>query len=129
MPTLSFLKVFPIFCYSLLLTAIFRRVKSTPDPDTFEEYRDAPPISIAILLQKYALLLAESKYIQHQFVSRYGSHLYRDTFAEVLGSGVVGTLPILSAINCEKVQLIANPPTKHARIHFIKGLHREAPKA
>ena len=35
-------------------------VRSTPDPDTFEKYRDTPPISIAILLQKYALLLAES---------------------------------------------------------------------
>ena len=43
-----------------------------------------------ILLQKYALLLAESSiyYIHHQFVSRYASHLYRDaTFAEVLGLG------------------------------------------
>ena len=38
----------------------FRRVESTPDPNTFEKYRDTPPISIAILLQKYALLLAES---------------------------------------------------------------------
>ena len=37
-----------------------RTVKSTPDPDTFEEYRDTPSISVAILLQKYALLLAES---------------------------------------------------------------------
>ena len=31
------------FMYSL------RRVISTPDPDTFEKYRDTPPISIAIL--------------------------------------------------------------------------------
>ena len=61
--------------------------------DTFEKYRDTPPISIAILLQKYALLLAESSIFDHQFVSRYASHLHRDTFAEVLGSGVVGTLP------------------------------------
>ena len=39
----------------------FRRTKSkTPDPGTFENYRDTPPISIAILLQKYALFLAES---------------------------------------------------------------------
>ena len=62
-----------------------RRVKSIPDPDTFEKYRDTPPISIAILImQKYALLLAESSiYITHrQFVSRYGSHLYRDTFVD-----------------------------------------------
>ena len=45
-----------------------------------------------MLLQKYALLLSRKEYIQHQFVSRYGSHLYHDTFAEVLGSGVIGTL-------------------------------------
>ena len=81
-----------------------------------------PPISIAMLLLKYAALLAESSiyttkfvsryashlyrdafakvgrplgrksYIHPQFVSRYASHFYRDTFAEVLGSGVVGTL-------------------------------------
>ena len=71
----------------------FKRVESTPDPNTSEKYRDTPPISIAILLQKYALLSAESTNIHHQFVSRYASHLYRDTFAEVLGSGVVGTPP------------------------------------
>ena len=68
-----------------------RRVTSTPDPDTFEKYRDTPPISIAILLEKYALLLAESSI--YTIVSRYGSQLYRDTSAEVLGSGVVGALP------------------------------------
>ena len=32
--------------------------------------------------------------MHHQFLSRYGSHFYRDTFAEVLGSGVIGTPPI-----------------------------------
>ena len=42
----------------------FRRVKSTPGPDT-------PPISIAMLLQKYALLLAES--------SIHITNLYHDT--------------------------------------------------
>ena len=47
------------------------RVKSTPDPDAFEKHRDTPPISIAILLQKYALLLAES--------SIYTTNLYHDT--------------------------------------------------
>ena len=34
-------------------------IKSAPDPDTFEKYDNAPPMSIAIPLQKYALLLAE----------------------------------------------------------------------
>ena len=48
-----------------------RRVTLTPDPDTFEKYRDTPPISIAILLQKYALLLAES--------SIYATNLYHNT--------------------------------------------------
>ena len=60
-----------------------------PDTDTFEKYRDTPPSSIAILLQKYALLLAES--------SIYTTNLYHNTapiciamlFAKVLGSGVV----------------------------------------
>ena len=49
----------------------FRRAKSTPDPDTFEKYRDTPPTSIAILLQKYALFLAES--------CIYTTNLYHDT--------------------------------------------------
>ena len=50
---------------------ILRRATSTPDPDTFEKYRCTPPISIAILLQKYALLLAES--------GIYTTNLYHDT--------------------------------------------------
>ena len=48
-----------------------RRVTSIPDPDILEKYRDTPPISIAILLQKYALPLAES--------SIYTTNLYHDT--------------------------------------------------
>ena len=56
-----------------------RRVESTPDgPRYFRKYRATPPISIAILLQKYALLLAEVVYtppicitIRLPFVSRY----------------------------------------------------------
>ena len=30
------------------MSSWIRRIKSTPDPDTFEEYCDTPPISIAI---------------------------------------------------------------------------------
>ena len=41
-------------------------------PILFEKYRDTPPISIAILLQKYALRLAESNII-------YTTNLYHDT--------------------------------------------------
>ena len=44
---------------------------SLQDPDTFEKYCDTPPTSIAILLQKYALPLAES--------SIYATNLYHDT--------------------------------------------------
>ena len=40
-------------------------------PDTFKKYRDTPPICIAILLQKYALSLAET--------SIYTTNLYHDT--------------------------------------------------
>ena len=75
---------------------ILRRIESTPDPDTFEKYRDTPPTSIAILFAKVCPPLGRKLYILHQFVSRYVSHLHRDTFAEVLGSGVVGT-PLTSA--------------------------------
>ena len=43
---------------SLFLSPVQERVKSTPDPDAFEKCRDTPPVSIAVLLQNYALLLA-----------------------------------------------------------------------
>ena len=48
-----------------------RRATSNPDPDTFEKYPDTLPISMAILLQMYALPLAES--------SIYITNLYHDT--------------------------------------------------
>ena len=38
------------------------------------------------------LPLGRQSYIHHRFVSWYASRFYRDAFAEVLGSGVVGTL-------------------------------------
>ena len=59
------------------------QIKSTPDPDIFLSWYFA----------KVCPPLGRRKYIHHQYVSRCGSHLYRDMFAEVLGSGVVGTLP------------------------------------
>ena len=61
-------------------TRIF--LKSTPTPDTSEKYRDMPPISIVILLQKYALFLAES--------SIYATNLYHDT-APILAAGTKDT--------------------------------------
>ena len=59
--------------HSLATRTFVRRVESTPDPDTLEKYRDTPPTSIAILLQKHALFLAESSIytIRLPFVSRY----------------------------------------------------------
>ena len=55
-----------VFCLSIL-----QESHSTPDPDAFEKRRDTPPISIAILSQKHALLLAES--------SVYTANLYHNT--------------------------------------------------
>ena len=54
-----------------IIIVFFRRAKSTPDRDTFEKCRDTPPTSVAIILQKSALLLAES--------SIYITNLYHDT--------------------------------------------------
>ena len=48
-----------------------RRVESTPDPNTFENYRDTPPQFYRDTFAKYALLLAES--------SIYTTNLYHDT--------------------------------------------------
>ena len=54
-----------------LFTVFFRRVKSTPDPDTSEKYRDTPPISMAYFCKSMPPLLAES--------SIYTTNLYHDT--------------------------------------------------
>ena len=62
-------------CCTILL-AFGRWSEATQDsqidrwPDSFEKYRDTPPIFIAILLQKYALFVAES--------SMYTANLYHD---------------------------------------------------
>ena len=61
------------------------KVKLAPDHDTL-------PISIVMLLQNDVPLLSESG-INHRLVSLDGAHLYLDTFAEVSGSGFVGTFP------------------------------------
>ena len=53
-----------------------------------------PPISITKSMPSFCLKVVHT---HHQFVSRCASHLYRDTFAEVLGSGVIGTPP---SYNC-----------------------------
>ena len=70
-----------------------RRVKSTPDPNTSGKY----PRYILPFLSRYfckSMRFSWQKIVYTPpIVSRYGSHLYRDTFAEVLGTGVVGTPP------------------------------------
>ena len=52
---------------SLFILPCVRRDQSTPDPNTFEKYRDTPPISIAILLQKYALLSESCIYTTNSY--------------------------------------------------------------
>ena len=62
-----------------------------PEPDTFEKFRDTPPISVAMFLPKHVLVLVGN--------DMYTTHLYhhtapiRDASPEILGSGVVGTPP------------------------------------
>ena len=63
--------------FAILVRSV-RRIKSTLHPDTLEKYRATPPISIAMLFQKYVLLLAENSIyttnlyhdIRHPFASR-----------------------------------------------------------
>ena len=63
-------------------------------PDTFEKHHDTPLISIAMLLQKCALLLAESSMYTTNLchdAPPISIRIYRDAFAEVFESGLVGT--------------------------------------
>ena len=62
-----------------------------------------------MLLQKYALRLAENS-IYTTNLHHDASHLYRDAFAEVLGSGVVGTSPNKFDIFHPKPSEILAPP-------------------
>ena len=88
-------------------------------PHTFEKYRDIPPISIAMFLQKCALPLA-----YHHFVSRCASHLYRDTFAEVLGSGVLLNTPNYCHRNDHRAQNICH--SKATNTSLCPQLHAGA---
>ena len=65
-----------------------RRVTSNPHCDSFQKYRNAPPISIAMPSSWLEVVCTLPTCIV------YTSQLYHDTRAEVLGPGVVGTLPI-----------------------------------
>ena len=78
-----------------------RRVRSTPDPNTFEKYRNTPPSSIAILLQKYALLLPESGICT--------TNLYCDTAA-----------PICIAILSQKCQVQGSLEHHQVTMHGTK---------
>ena len=74
---------------------MLRRVTSTPGPDTFEKYRDAPPSCSAILWQKYALL-AEVLHTPTICITIRLPFVWPPScggaFAKLLGSGVVGIL-------------------------------------
>ena len=72
-----------------MFVRVITRVKSTPDPDDFEKYCDTPPVSNAMLSQRHEILLAESRIYTTNLYHDAASIWYRDTFAEVLGSGVV----------------------------------------
>ena len=74
-------------------SSFVRRVKSTPDPDTFEKCYETPPISKAVLCKSMSSSLLKVANMHHQLVSRYDSQLYRNTFAEALGSGVFCNTP------------------------------------
>ena len=72
------------FCSSLFLA-------NRPLTPTFLENIEMHPPFCHDTLAKVCPPLGRKEYFRHQLVSRDGSHLYRDAFAEVLGSGVVGT--------------------------------------
>ena len=64
--------------WRFLVWALHRRITSTPDHNTSEKYHDTPPISVAILLQKSALVWQKVVFtariliaICPQFVSQY----------------------------------------------------------
>ena len=92
-----------------LAIPLFRRVKSTPDPNAFEKYRDTPPISSSII---------------------YTANLYHNTapiciailFAEVLGSGVIGALPPKKPRNTPETMTshdVLSVWNKHAWHHMV----------
>ena len=61
--------------------------------------------------------------IHRQCVPRYGSLLYCDTFAEVLGSGVVGTLPVWAIVHdlwccCPPSSLVETGETQELLTRF-----------
>ena len=67
------------FLWNFLILTLITRAKSTPDPDIAETYRDTTPISIVILLCESMPSSWLKVVLPHHFLSRYGSHLYRDT--------------------------------------------------
>ena len=62
--------------------------------------------------------------MHHQLVSRYASYLYRDAFAQVLGSGVVGTPPSImflkvSWVSCGTRRTEVQAREKSTKINFL----------
>ena len=60
--------------------------QSNPWPDTFEKYRDTPPISMAYFCKSMPSSWQKVVYTPPICIT-IRLHLYRDTFSEVLGSG------------------------------------------
>ena len=68
--------------------------KSALARDTFEKYRDTPPVSSAMFLQKYAALLAES--------STYTANLYHDTAPICIMRCFCGSIRVRGRCNTPK---------------------------
>ena len=91
------------YCDKKLLRYCLQQSQIDPWPRYLvQKHHNTPPICIAILLQKYALFLAESSIYTTNLYHDAAPICIRDTFAEVLGSGVVGTSPnfLTSCLHC-----------------------------
>ena len=88
--------------------SLLRRVTPIPDPYIFERHRDTRPMSIAILLLKYARFLVGSS---TQTTHLYGIYLpfVSRCFVEALGSDVVATLPIYVGSSSGKSRIKGTP--------------------
>ena len=68
-------------------TLLLRRIESTPDPDTLKSITIHLPFLSRCFCKSMPFSLQKVVCFHHQFISRCGSRLYRDAFADVLGSG------------------------------------------
>ena len=73
----------PVLVCEFLFPVLSQKSQIGPWPRYFEKYRDTPPIFIAILLQKYALFLAQKVVYTPPICITIRLPLYRDALAEV----------------------------------------------